>query len=224
MKTEVLKHKELKYIKVLPENYKEGEKYPVIFFLHGAGTRGTDIEALLNNPYFKLTENHEAFPFVTIAPQCPKETWFDVFEQVKELAQKVSKEPFADSAKIYAMGASMGGYATWQIAISMPEIFAAIVPICGGGMYWDAARLKNVPVRAFHGAKDDVVLCEESEKMVNAVIRAGGDARLTLYPENGHDAWSDTYSDYSVFEWLLSNTNKNAEILENIYNDGKIYG
>ena len=63
----------------------------------------------------------------------------------------------------------MGGYGTWQLAISMPEAFAAIVPICGGGMYWDAGRLKKVPVWAFHGDSDPTVFPEESVKMVNAV-------------------------------------------------------
>ena len=88
--------------------------------------------------------------------------------------------------------------------MSRPDLFAAIIPICGGGMYWNAARLKNVPVRAFHGKRDSTVCIEESEKMVEAVRRAGGDAQLTVYPENGHDAWTDTYQNPDVFAWLLT--------------------
>ena len=75
------------------------------------------------------------------------------------------------------MGASMGGYGTWQLAMSMPKFFAAIVPICGGGMYWNAGRLINTPIWAFHGAKDPTVLCVESEKMVNHVNALGGKAK-----------------------------------------------
>ena len=122
------------------------------------------------------------------------------------------------------MGASMGGYGTWQLAMSLPDIFAAIVPICGGGMYWNAGKLKNVPVWAFHGALDKTVLPEESEKMVNAVNKRGGSARLTVYPENGHNAWSDTYSNPEVFEWLLSNTNQKLQSFENEYKGSAIYG
>ena len=118
----------------------------------------------------------------------------------------------------------MGGYATWQIGMSMPEIFAAIVPICGGGMYWNAARLINVPAWAFHGKKDVSVFVEESEKMVNAVNKHGGNAKLTIYPENGHDAWSDTYNNPEVFQWLLSNENSNGEEVVDIYNDSKLHG
>ena len=109
------------------------------------------------------------------------------------------------------MGASMGGYAVWQLAMSMPEHFAAIVPICGGGMYWNAGRLANLPIWAFHGGKDKYVLPEESQKMVDAVNENGGRAKLTVYPENAHDAWSDTYKNKQVFLWLLENTNNRKE-------------
>lgn len=48
---------------------------------------------------------------------------------------------FADSERIYGIGASMSGYGIRQLAMSCPDIFAAIVPICGGGMYRNAERL-----------------------------------------------------------------------------------
>lgn len=198
---------ELRYTIRYPETYREGQKYPVILFLHGAGTRSSDLAVLNNNPYFTITGKHADFPFITVAPQCPAEhTWFDLFEQLKALAEKTAAEPFADRDRLYLVGASMGGYATWQLAMSLPHLFAAIVPICGGGMYWNAARLKSVPVWAFHGAKDETVLPEESEKMVEAVNRRGGTAKLTVYPENAHDAWSDTYENPAVFAWLLEHT------------------
>ena len=147
-----------------------------------------------------------------------------MFERLKSFVNKIIDEPFCDKNRVYLMGASMGGYATWLLAMSMPEIFAAIVPICGGGLYWNAERLVNVPIWAFHGAKDDTVFCEESEKMVEAVNKCGGKAKLTIYPENGHNAWSDTYSNPEVFSWLLSHTNHNTKEIADKYNDSKIYG
>ena len=152
-----------------PEGFSDEKRYPIILFLHGAGSRGSDIRNLISNPFFKLTEKHERFPFVCIAPLCSENTWFDLWEHLEKLVVEIAGLPFADQNRIYLMGASMGGYATWQLAMSMPRYFAAIVPICGGGMYWNAARLVNVPVWAFHGAKDAVVLLEESVKMVEAV-------------------------------------------------------
>ncbi len=224
MKAEVLQIGYMKYVIRYPKGYEEGKKYPVIIFLHGAGARGTDIQLLLNHPYFQITNLHENFPFVTIAPQCYRDTWFDLFYELQDLVRKVSKEAYTDAKRVYLMGASMGGYATWQLAMSMPEHFAAICPICGGGMYWNAMRLMNVPIWAFHGKLDEVVRVDESVKMVEAVKRCGGNARLTLYPENGHDAWSDTFGNLKVFEWMLSWENKNTVDLIDKYTDSKVYG
>lgn len=224
MNKEVLQFKGMQYIVSYPKGYVKGEKYPVILFLHGAGTRGNDIEPLINNPYFQITDSHREFPFITIAPLCSANTWFDMFEILEQLVQKLVTEEYVDQKKIYLMGASMGGYATWQLAMSLPEYFAAIVPICGGGMYWNAGRLVNVPVWAFHGKKDDTVFVEESIKMVDAVNQNGGNARLTIYPENGHDAWSDTYGNPEVFDWLLSYEKQNEKDMIDLYKDSVIYG
>lgn len=224
MRKEIRSWKNMQYVVRYPKGYLEGKKYPVILFLHGAGSRGTDINLLLNNPFFQLTDIDLELPFVTVAPQCSANTWFDLFETLERFVKELAVMPFVDSSKIYLIGASMGGYATWQLAMSLPEYFAAIVPICGGGMYWNAGRLVNVPVWAFHGQKDTVVFSEESAKMVEAVKRSGGDARLTMYPENAHDAWSDTYRNPKVFEWLLTNENQNAMNLTDKYEGSDIYG
>ena len=205
---EVKFFKNMQYTVKYPKNYRAGEKYPVILFLHGSGSRGTDAARMHKNDFFTVTEYLESFDFVTLAPMCHEDTWFDIWETLREFALEIPDFEFCDEKRIYAMGPSMGGYATWQIGMSLPWLFAAIVPICGGGMYWNAARLKNVPVWAFHGERDKLVLPEESEKMVAAVNAAGGCARLSLYPEVCHEVWLDVYSDAEVFAWLLSNAKK----------------
>lgn len=215
---------QLRYVIQYPKVFSADRKYPVLFFFAGAGTRGDNIELLTTNPFFEITKNHKAFPFVIVAPLCSRNTWFDLWEHIQGLVRHVAELPFADRTRFYIIGASMGGYATWQLAMSMPEYFAAIAPICGGGMYWNAFRLKNIPVWAFHGAKDPAVLLEESVKMVDAVNRKGGNARLTVYPDNAHDAWSDTYANPEVFAWLLQHTNENAAPAREDYNDPVCYG
>ncbi len=224
MKTEVCKFENLKYVVRYPDGYKAGQKCPVIIFLHGAGTRGDDLDLVIGNKYFEITQKHTDFPFVTVAPQCSANTWFDVFEQLKGLVCKIAGEEFADEKRIYLMGNSMGGYGTWQLAMSLPELFAAIVPICGGGMYWNAGRLINVPVWAFHGEQDATVKVEESIKMVESVNKKGGNAKLTIYPEAKHDSWTDTFSNPDVFKWLLANTNENSDEIIDKFKGSNIYG
>ena len=195
----------LQYLIRYPNGFSNEKQYPTILFFHGAGTRGNDIEAVKDNPFFEEMDKRQDFPFVVVAPLCSEDSWFDMWERVKKLVKHVSALEFVDADRVYVMGASMGGYATWQLAMSMPDAFAAIVPICGGGMYWNASRIRHLPIWAFHGAKDNVVSVTESQKMVERInSKPEGYARLTIYPENAHNAWSDTYANDEVYAWLLS--------------------
>ncbi len=200
--------KKLQYIIRYPKKYDENKKYPVVFFLHGSGSRGTDCSTLRKNDFFLITEQFEEFEYITIAPMCHEDTWFDLWETLREFAEEITMENFCDSARVYAVGHSMGGYAVWQLGMSLPQYFAAIVPICGGGMYWNAARLKNVPVWTFHGEEDELVKAEESIKMADAVNACGGNARLTVYPGVKHNSWCNAYADRELWAWLFSQHKK----------------
>ena len=225
MTQEFSKFEGINIVTAFPDGYESGKKYPVILFLHGSGSRSDDVNKLAANPFFKITAEHKDFPFILIAPQAlVNTTWYDFMPTLKRLVAGIYKRDDVDAERVYAMGASMGGYGTWQLAMSIPEAFAAIVPICGGGMAWNTGRLANVDVWAFHGAKDGCVLCSESERMVAETNRRGGTAKLTIYPENSHDAWTDTYSNPEVFEWLLSHKNQNAAKLRDEFTDSVIYG
>jgi predicted peptidase len=130
----------------------------------------------------------------------------------------VSNEKYAiDTNRVYLTGLSMGGYGTWKLATAHPERFAAIAPICGGGEIIDvllaerrkAADLKALGIWAFHGAKDPVVPVEESERMVNALMRAGcTDVQLTIYPEAGHESWTEAYANPKLYDWFLAHKRK----------------
>ena len=214
----------IKYVIRYPNCYVEGEKYPTILHLHGAGTRGDNIDDVLGGAFFRFTDDKEDFPFVTVAPQCNANSWFDIFEKLIKLAKNIVTESFCDPERYYLIGLSMGGYAAWQLGMSCPELFAAMIPICGGGMAWNAARLKSVPVWAFHGALDPTVSPEETRLMVNGVNQCGGRARFTLYPDAYHDAWSPTYCNPEVFDWLLSNKKKTAAKHSDGFNDSERFG
>lgn len=180
------------------------EKNPTILFLHGAGTRGNDAHLLENNPFF--CSNYicmEDSPFLIFAPQCREDTWFDVFEQLKAFALLVRADPRVDPERIYLIGASMGGYAAWQLAMSMPDTFAAMVPICGGGMSWNAKRIAHLPIWALHGKEDPTVPYAESVYMVDAIHKAGGNARLTLLDGVRHNSWEFAFSHGPLWTWLL---------------------
>ncbi|WP_298847029.1 carboxylesterase family protein [Clostridium sp.] len=108
-----------------------------------------------------------------------------------------------DESKTYLTGISMGGYGTWALSMACPDKFAAIAPICGGGMAWYAGALNKMPVWAFHGANDDVVSLSESKNIVNAIVANEGSVKYTVYPDAYHDSWTETYNNPELYTWLL---------------------
>ena len=220
---EILKYKNLSYSLSLPKYYPQKEKYPLLVFLHGAGTRGNDTDKLLQNPFFTETGENLS-DFIAAAPQCYADNWFDIFEQLYDWICHVINTPGIDRQRCCLMGASMGGYAVWQAAMSHPELYAAIVPICGGGMYWNAARLKDIKIRAFHGSDDRVVYPDESKKMIAAAQRCGCDAKLTIYEGVAHDAWLRVYRDKALFQWLLRQKRGRPTGEDTQFNDPEIFG
>ena len=202
------------------------DKYPAIIYLHGAGTRGTNIGKLMNHSFFGTSHFGNAdTPFILFAPLCSKNSWFDIFEQLQAFVRMVAAHPNVDANRLFLMGSSMGGYGTWQLAMTMPEYFAAIVPICGGGMKWNAERLVHVPVWAFHGADDSTVPVQESILMVDAVKKAGGTARLTILENTGHNSWDYAFSTKELFAWLLAQTRTCESVSsDSKYTDSKLFG
>ena len=179
------------------------KKWPLLLFLHGSGERGSDLEIVKKNGPPRLIAEGRDLPFVVVSPQCPKGEWWNSFE-LNALLDQVCAENRIDPGRIYVTGLSMGGFGAWRLALRYPERIAAIVPICGGGDPLDAARLRALPVWAFHGAKDPAVDPGLSRAMVAAVVAAGGKARLTLYPDAGHDSWTQAYAEPELFPWLLA--------------------
>jgi predicted peptidase len=196
----------LGYLLFLPDDYKAaaGRKWPLIFFLHGMGERGNDLNLLKVHGIPKIVENRPDFPFVSVSPQCPDQTiWSDHHGILRAMLDEISSEYAIDERRIYLTGLSMGGYGTWSLSTAYPELFAAIAPICGGGCPQKARRLRQIPVWAFHGERDDVVKIEESRQMVEALRACGGTVRFTVYPGVGHDAWTRTYENHRLYAWFL---------------------
>ncbi|HVS14914.1 MAG TPA: prolyl oligopeptidase family serine peptidase [Thermoanaerobaculia bacterium] len=204
----VTKEVMLDYLLALPTGYSaEGEPWPLILFLHGAGERGDDLEKVKIHGPPKLIEAGKEIPAIVVSPQCPQESWWtDHLDALEALLDDLAGRLHVDLDRVYVTGISMGGYGTWALAASQPERFAAAAPICGGGSgVGTAVRVRELPVWAFHGDADSVVPLEESQRIVDAIERFGGTrAKLTVYPGVGHDSWTRTYEDPAFWEWLLA--------------------
>jgi predicted peptidase len=211
---EIVRRIRLNYLLFLPEEHqaRPGERWPLILFLHGAGERGDDLELIKVHGIPKIVEQRRDFPFIAVSPQCPDGSWWwRELDALTGLLDEVLSTLAVDTERIYLTGMSMGGYGTWHLAARHPDRFAALAPICGGGLPYDGfpervCVLKDVPVWAFHGAQDPVVPLQESETMVEALRACGGDVRFTVYPDAEHDSWTQTYETPELYTWFLSHS------------------
>jgi predicted peptidase len=195
-------HVRMRYLLYLPEDYQQQPAWPVLLFLHGAGERGEDLQAVKKHGPPKLIDQGQAFPCIVVSPQCPEGRWWEPTE-LAVLLDEIVENYNVDQDRIYVTGLSMGGFGTWSLAAYQPERFAALVPICGGGEPFTTRLYSHVPARVFHGAKDFVVPVEHSQRMVDALKKAGGNVQFTVYPDAGHDSWTETYANPELYQWLF---------------------
>jgi predicted peptidase len=197
-------HATLRYLVHEPPGW-GGEPRSLVLFLHGSGERGDDVARVCTQGLPRAIERGKNVPFVAVSPQCPAGmTWTALLSPLRELLDAVVQSLRIDARRIYLTGISMGGFGAWQLAAHLPERFAALVPICGGGNPDWAARLAHLPTWAFHGADDRVVPAVCSESMVRALERVSAPIRLTLYEGVGHDSWTRAYDDPELYHWLLA--------------------
>lgn len=205
----IVRKTKLNYLLWLPAEYKKEKTrtFPLLIFLHGSGERGDSINLVKKHGPPSFVENRPDFPFITVSPQCPLGTWWNI-DDLQVMLEQILLKYRVDASRIYLTGLSMGGFGTWAWACRYPDQFAAIVPVCGGGDIQFADELKNTPVWAFHGESDPVVPVNRTVEMVEAVNAAGGSARMTIYPGVGHDSWVKAYSDEELYKWMLGYSKK----------------
>lgn len=209
-----------------PDDATDGEKYPLVVFLHGSGERGDDNTAQLTHAAieFLRPDRRDAFPAFVVFPQCPKdgrwvETPWDLKSGFKAFPEAPS-EPMADvldlvddlvqrypvdGNRVYVAGLSMGGQGAWFAAAMKPKSFAAMIAVCGGGDPSWADRYAGIPVWVFHGSADTAVPVRRGREMIVALTNHGHhpEIRYTEYPGVEHDSWTQTFQRDDVFEWLF---------------------
>jgi predicted peptidase len=203
-KMSVTVRSKLNYLAFLPKSYSsKGEGVPLIVFLHGSGERGTDIEKVKAWGPPAIAEKNGDFPFMVVSPQLAEgESWHAL--ALKGMLDEVLAKYNVDKRRVYLTGLSLGGYGAWDLASRYPDYFAAVAPICGGGIARTVGAMRAVPTWVFHGKLDDAVPEEESARMVDALKAAGGNVKYTMLPEAGHiEAWVHAYDKAGLFDWFL---------------------
>ena len=224
----------LPYRILYPENYDKNKKYPLLLLLHGAGERGKDNEKQLTHgsKLFITAENRKNFPAIVVFPQCPEESFWAVtkidrtttpfkieFDYTAEpnwplaaanaLVKKLSNEEGVDKSRVYISGLSMGGMGTFESVYRYPDLYAAALPICGGGdvSHYDK-RVAKVPFWVFHGAVDAVVNPQLSRDMVEKLKSLKAEVKYTEYPGVNHNSWENAFAEPEYLSWMLQHKKK----------------
>ena len=195
----------LRYWIYLPNEYdaKPSEKWPLVLFLHGSGERGDDIEKVKIHGPPKLAGQGKEFPFVLVSPQCPTGSRWNA-EELDQLVDELTKALRIDRQRLYVTGLSMGGSGTWSLISAQPDKYAAAMPLCGRGDLEAAEKIAKTPIWVLIGDKDRADTVQNCRDMAAALKKAGGDVKLTVYPDLPHDCWTVTYDNPEVYEWLLA--------------------
>lgn len=221
----------INYRVLLPENFDDTKKYPVLFFLHGSGERGSDNQAQLTHgaKLFLKEENRKQFPAIIIFPQCGSDSYwsnvniittdkgkreFNFQEKGKPtkamhalvgLIDHYLQKTYVDKQQVYVAGLSMGGMGTYELLRRKPRTFAAAFSICGGDNVANVQKYKKTPLWIFHGEKDDVVPVVCSTSIADQLKVLGKPVKLTLYPEANHNSWDSAFAEPDLLPWLFSN-------------------
>jgi predicted peptidase len=196
-----------------PQGVSADQKVPLVLYLHGAGDRGTDNvgQTYWMDQLQQQTKSGQYAAYV-LAPQIDTNMWFSSKSDTPTEAMKLTisalkqamADPHVDTSRVYVTGVSMGSFGTWDILRREPGVFAAAVPMSGGGDPSTAEAIKNVPIWAFHGSADDIVNVQTTRDMVAALQAVGGNVKYTEVAGGDHFIWPQVYSDPSLYAWMFS--------------------
>lgn len=207
------------YVLYLPEGYDPADtekKWPVIYFFHGIGESGSDLEKLLPYGVLRYLGAGGKLDAIVIAPQCPGDShWADHDLEEEKLVQfvpEMTAKYNIDTDRMYLTGLSMGGRCTWKLALAMPETFAAIVVVCGRTNTYEFETIQNMPIWMFHGAQDATVSFDNINRILGVLAeKEHRYYKVTVFPTMNHEIWGTVYDRPEVYDWLLSQSLSNNQ-------------
>jgi len=182
---------------------------PLVVFLNGVGENGTDGEKQLRAGLPARLPS--GFPAVLLVPQC-KGPWKFVGDDERMVlgaVEATQKEWPIDPSRIYLTGISQGGCSTFDLGARHPDLWAALVPVCGAGYVEDAPKIK-APIWIYHGEKDPA-LPPSGPNSWDARNVGGRDmskliphAKYTEYAGADHFIWDRVYAESGLWDWLFA--------------------
>jgi len=207
------------YALYLPPAFDASHTYPLVVSLHAEetnhrvnliqllGSSRTPAEIGLsvgfNGPFPRLrgVEFLIACPFArgTMGYQGIAEQ--DVYDMLDDVERRYP----VDRDRVYLTGISMGGGGALWLAVTRPDVWAAVAPVSAftiPGTEELAPNALNLPIRLFHGALDPAVPAASSRDWQRRLLDASAPAEYIEYPGALHNAWDRAYRPPGVFDWF----------------------
>jgi polyhydroxybutyrate depolymerase len=151
------------YLTTSPARAADDEPMPLVVDFHGLA-EGAEIAATMSDMAGLSEQDSFAivYPNGTGSPvrwdlDLDAETNPDL-QFVTALLDEAEADLCIDTTRVYAMGLSMGAMMSSLVACTMNDRFAAIAPVAGVQFYDDCEPGRPVPVLAFHGTADPILL------------------------------------------------------------------
>lgn len=223
------RNQEMPYRLLSPDTVATGQTYPLVVFLHGSGERGDDNVSQLEHGagIFADPVNLKKYPSFVLFPQCKDKSWVGQFDEstfipgaaipplsdteqtLVDLVEQIKATNPIDPSRIYIMGLSMGGIATYDLVCRFPELFAAAIPICGAVNPQRLVKARDVSFMIFHGAKDKEVPIICGRSAYNELSSLGANVEYVEFPDEGHDCWDSAFEYPEFLPWLYSQSKEN---------------
>jgi phospholipase/carboxylesterase len=196
---------DLGYTVELPDNYDSTRTYPLIVAIHGYGDRmgayvGTNSQLYPEGAIGLYPES--PFPFENegkvgwtwwlwadsasgMSQQSTKE---QSISWILSCIERVKAEYRVDTSAVFLFGFSQGGMLTYEIGVRYPKLFRGLIPAGGlldykfDSLHQFDTLCRHLPLRALHGAYDDVVEFKADEASSETLRNRGMPAELLRYP------------------------------------------
>ena len=208
---------EQQYALYVPKSFDPAKNYPLLISLHGEESnhrinlrRVLGASSRLGEPD---TQNMRYFPpvadvdLVVASPFARGTMGYqgiaekDVYDVLADVERRFPIDP----DRVYLTGISMGGAGALWLALTRPDVWAAVAPLCPGPLPAAAQLAPNaldLPVRLFHGEFDPIVPVESSRQWQRILLNAGVSAAYLEYPNVRHDVWDVAYRNGAAIQWF----------------------
>jgi pimeloyl-ACP methyl ester carboxylesterase len=204
------------YALYVPPNLDASRKYPLVISLHAEDSspqiclmrvfgqtnrladgslaplrffRARDVDVIVACPLGRGTMGYEG-----LAER-------DVFDVLADVEHRLP----VDEDRVYLTGTSMGGGGALRLALTRPDVWAAVALVCPvipAGLEALIPNAANLPMRLFQGELDPLVPVDSVRLWQRRLLDLGVAAEYIEYPTGRHNAWDYAYREGAIFDWF----------------------